>query len=85
MISNIKLEVGCLLGENCRPCVETPNILPFKFIRPKILKQQIQFCQAIGYGGTTEKSSTQILTCPFLNGAYGIQQIECPLASLTVA
>jgi hypothetical protein len=31
IISNVKLEVGSLLGEDCRPSIEAPYLLPFKF------------------------------------------------------
>ena len=39
IVGNIELEVGSLLGEYCRPSVETPYLLPFKFFRTQILEQ----------------------------------------------
>ena len=42
IVCDIKLEVGCLLGEDSRPRIETPNLLPFKFFWAKVLEQEIQ-------------------------------------------
>ena len=33
IVRHVELEVGCLFGENCRPCVEASDILPFQFLR----------------------------------------------------
>ena len=85
VIGHIELVIRCLFGEDCRPRIEAPDVLPFKLIRTKILEQQIQFRQTVGYGCATEKSSSQILAGPLLNGSDCIQQVECPLASFRVA
>ena len=42
-----KFKIGGFLGENRRPCVETPNILHFKRIGAQVFEQQIQLCQRI--------------------------------------
>ncbi len=33
MICDIKFKIRCFLGEDCRPSVEAPYLLPFKFFR----------------------------------------------------
>ena len=40
-LAAVELEVGCLFGENCRPCVEASDILPVQFLRTQILEEQV--------------------------------------------
>ena len=42
VVGYIELEVGCLLGEDCRPRIETADVLTFQFLRTEILEQQVQ-------------------------------------------
>ena len=39
LIRDRKLKVGGLLGKDCRPCVETVDVLPFQFLRAEIFEQ----------------------------------------------
>ncbi len=42
VFGDIELIVGGLFCEYRRPCVETPDFLPFKLFRAKIFEQQVQ-------------------------------------------
>ena len=48
VVCHVELEVGRLLGEDSRPCVETADVLPFQFLRAQVLKEQVQFRQTVG-------------------------------------
>ena len=50
IVCHIELEVGGLLGENRRPCVEAADVLPLQFLGTEILEQQIQFSQGVADG-----------------------------------
>ena len=39
IVRHVELEVGRLLGEDSRPCVETADVLPFQFLRTQVLEE----------------------------------------------
>ena len=41
VVGYIELEVGSLFGEDCRPRIETADVLTFQFLRTEILEQQV--------------------------------------------
>ena len=45
VVRHVELEVGCLLGEDSRPCVEATDVLPLQFLRTQVLEKQVQFRQ----------------------------------------
>ena len=75
-VGDIELIVGCLLGEDCCPRVETPDLLPFKFFRSQILEQEKQLRQRVGDCSAAEKSRAQITSRPLLDGTDGIEKIQ---------
>jgi len=50
VVRHVELEVGRLLGEDSRPCVKAPNILPFQFLRAQVLEKQVQLRQRVADG-----------------------------------
>ena len=75
IIGNIELKIGGFLRKDCRPSVETADILPFKFFRTQVLEQQIQLCQRVADCGAAEESGSQIPAVALLNGAYGEKEV----------
>ena len=45
VVGDVKLEVGSLLGEDCRPRIETADVLTLQFLGAQVLEEQIQLCQ----------------------------------------
>ena len=45
VVGDVKLEVGSLLGEDCRPRIETADVLTLQFLGAQVLEKQIQLCQ----------------------------------------
>ena len=45
VVGDVKLEVGSLLGEDCRPRIETADVLTLQFLGAQILEEQIQLSQ----------------------------------------
>ena len=45
VVSDVKLEVGSFLGEDCRPRIETADVLTLQFLGAQILEEQIQLSQ----------------------------------------
>ena len=85
IVRHIELEVGRLLGEDSRPCVETADVLPFQFLRTQVFEEQVQFRQAVGYGRAGKECRPQVLARALLYGAYGKEHVKCLLASLAVS
>ena len=85
VVRHVELEVGRLLGENRRPCVKAPDILPFQFLRTQVLEEQIQLRQTVGNGRTGEECRPQVLASTLLYGAYGKEHIQGFLASFRVS
>src|SRR5574344_2610594 len=85
VVCHVELEVGCLLGENSRPCVEAADVLPFQFLGTQILEEQVQFRQAVGYGRTGEECRPQVLASALLYGAYCKEHIQGFLAPFRVS
>ena len=85
VVCHVELEVGCLFGKNCRPCVETPNILPFQFLRAQIFEEQVQFRQTVGNGRAGQERSPQVLSRTLLYSSYGKEHIQGFLASFRVS
>ena len=50
VVRHVELEIGRLLGEDSRPCVKAPDILPFQFLRAQVLEEQVQFRQRVADG-----------------------------------
>ena len=44
VVGDVKLEVGSLLGEDCRPRIETADVLTLQFLGAQVLEKQIQLC-----------------------------------------
>ena len=84
VVRHVELEVGRLLGENRRPCVEAPNILPFQFLRTQIFEEQVQFRQTVGNGRAGQERSPQVLARALLYGSDGKEHIQGFLASFTI-
>ncbi|TSE50845.1 hypothetical protein EH215_04283 [Phocaeicola vulgatus] len=85
IVRHVELEVGCLFGENCRPCVEASDILPFQFLRTQILEEQVQFRQTVGNGCAGQERSPQVLVRALLYSSYGKKHIQGFLASFRVS
>lgn len=45
VVGDVKLEVGSFLGEDCRPRIETTDVLTLQFLGAQVLEKQIQLCQ----------------------------------------
>ena len=45
VVGNVKLEVGSFLGEDCRPRIETVDVLTLQFLGAQVLEEQIQLSQ----------------------------------------
>ena len=45
VVGDVKLEVGSFLGEDCRPRIETADVLTLQFLGAQVLEEQIQLCQ----------------------------------------
>ena len=84
VVRHVELEVGRLFGEDSRPSVETPDILPFQFLRTQVFEEQVQLRQRVADGRTGQERSSQVLARAFLYGADGKEHIECFLASFRV-
>ena len=50
VVGHVELEVGRLLGEDGRPCVEAPDVLPLQFLRAQVLEEQVQLRQRVTDG-----------------------------------
>ena len=44
VVGDVKLEVGSFLGEDCRPRIETADVLTLQFLGAQVLEKQIQLC-----------------------------------------
>ena len=80
-----KLEIGGLLGEDRRPCVERVDVLSRQFFRSQVFEQQVQLRQRVADGCTRQERRTQILARALLYGANGIEHIERLLAAVLIA
>ena len=85
IVRYIELEVGRLLGEDSRPCVEASDILPFQFLRAQVLEEQVQFRQTVGNGCAGQERSPQVLVRALLYSSYGKKHIQGFLASFRVS
>ena len=85
VVRHRELKVRRFLGEDSGPCIEAAYVLTLQFLRSKVLEEQIQFRQAVADGRTRQKRGAQVLALLILHGADGKKQVECPLASQTVA
>ena len=85
VVRHVELEIGRLLGEDSRPSVETPDVLPFQLLWAQVLEEQVQFRQAVGYGRAGKERRPQVLSRAFLYGAYGKEHVQGFLASFRVA
>ena len=45
VVGDVKLEVGSLLGEDCRPRIKTADVLTLQFLGAQVLEKQIQLSQ----------------------------------------
>ena len=45
VVGDIELEVGSFLGEDCRPRIETADVLKLQFLGAQVLEKQIQLSQ----------------------------------------
>ena len=45
VVGDVKLEVGSFLGEDCRPRIETADVLTLQFLGAQVLEKQIQLSQ----------------------------------------
>ena len=50
VVRHVELEVGRFLCEDCRPCVETADVLLLQRFRSQVLEQQVQFRERIADG-----------------------------------
>ena len=79
VVRYIELEVGGLLGEDCRPRIETADVLTFQFLRTEVLEQQVQLRKGVADGRSRKEGRSQVLTCAFLYGTDGKEHVECLL------
>ncbi len=84
MICDVELKISSLLGEDCSPCVEAPNILPFKLIRTKILEQQIQFSKRVTDCRSRQECRSEVFACVLLNGTNSIEKIQRSLRAFRI-
>ena len=45
VVGDVKLEVGSLLGEDCRPRIEAADVLTLQFLGAQVPEKQIQLSQ----------------------------------------
>ena len=85
VIRHVELEVGGLLGKNCRPRIETTDVLPLQLLRTQVLEQEVQLRQRVADGRAGEEGGSQVPARALLYGADGEKHIESLLASLRVS
>ncbi len=74
LASDVELIVAGLLGENCRPGVETMDVLCVKCLGTQIFEKQIKLSKGVTDSRTTEEGRTKVAACALLNRPDGVHQ-----------
>ena len=89
VVRHRKLKVRRFLGEDSGPGIEARDVLLLHLLRAQVLEEQVKFRQTVADGRTRQERGAQVSARPFpvalLHRTDGKQQVECLLASLTVA
>ena len=85
VVGDVELKVGGLLGEDCRPRIETADVLTLQFLGTEVFEKEVKLGKRVADGCSRKERRPQVPACPLLYGSDGKEHVERFLASLAVA